>query len=150
MLTRKSLRSYSVGVVQRPSVQRSIAATCSRRDVAQVGSAPALGAGGRRFKSSHPDMQTIIAVGIITLVIELILFFLLASHIKRITLLFNDYNNANAKESDVEEKIAMYQEKILELEEKNKKIGLENKLLQEKIVKINKQMKQISDHFKTN
>ena len=26
-----------------------------RRDVAQLGSAPAWGAGGRRFKSSHPD-----------------------------------------------------------------------------------------------
>src|SRR5262245_54898660 len=26
-----------------------------RRDVAQPGSAPAWGAGGRRFKSSHPD-----------------------------------------------------------------------------------------------
>ncbi len=25
------------------------------RDVAQLGSAPAWGAGGRRFKSSHPD-----------------------------------------------------------------------------------------------
>ena len=28
---------------------------CGRRDVAQSGSAPALGAGGRRFKSARPD-----------------------------------------------------------------------------------------------
>lgn len=29
-----------------------------RLDVAQIGRAPALGAGGRRFKSSHPDSET--------------------------------------------------------------------------------------------
>ncbi len=29
--------------------------TDKSRDVAQLGSAPAWGAGGRRFKSSHPD-----------------------------------------------------------------------------------------------
>jgi hypothetical protein len=44
----------------------------------------------------------------------------------------------------------MYQEKILELENLNKSLSLDNKLLQEKISKINKQMKQISEHFKPN
>jgi hypothetical protein len=150
VLTRKSLRSYSVGVVQRHYVQRSIAATCSRRDVAQFGSAPALGAGGRRFKSSHPDMQTIIAVGLITLATEVVLFVLLIRHVKSITKLFSQYNDSSVKEMEVEDKIGIYQEKIIELEDRNKKVELENKLLQEKIAKINKQMKQISDHFKPN
>ena len=30
---------------------------CAARDVAQLGSAPALGAGGRWFKSSRPDQE---------------------------------------------------------------------------------------------
>jgi len=118
--------------------------------VAQFGSAPALGAGGRRFKSSHPDMQTIISAAVITLSIELILFFLLIRHVKMINVLFNQYKDSGARDSEIEEKIEIYQEKILELEDKNKKLELENKLLQEKISKINKQMKQISDHFKSN
>jgi peptidoglycan hydrolase CwlO-like protein len=118
--------------------------------VAQFGSAPVLGTGGRRFKSFHPDMQIIIAVASVTLVIELVLFFLLVRHIKYATSLFNNYKDVNTKESDIEDKIEMYQDKILELEERNKKLELENKLLQEKINKINKQMKQISEHFKTN
>jgi len=95
-------------------------------------------------------MQTIIAVGIITLAIEVVLFFILVKHVKYITSLFNEYKNSNIKNDDVEQKIEMYQDKVLELEDKNKKIELENKLLQEKISKINKQMKQISDHFKPN
>lgn len=95
-------------------------------------------------------MQTIIAVGIMTLLTELVLFYLLIRHVKMITKLFNQYNDSNIKETEIEEKIEIYQEKILELEDKNKKLELENKLLQEKINKINKQMKQISDHFKTN
>jgi len=95
-------------------------------------------------------MQTIIAVIAITLAIESIFFFLLLKHIKSISILLNEYNNSTKIEAVAEEKIEMYQEKILELEEEKTKLSLENKLLQEKIVKINKQMKQISDHFKTN
>ncbi len=40
--------------------------TCSSllRDVAQLGSAPALGAGCRRFKSCHPDWFQSLAIGL--------------------------------------------------------------------------------------
>ena len=39
-----------------PSVDPVDSYTQVTRDVAQSGSAPALGAGGRRFKSAHPDV----------------------------------------------------------------------------------------------
>jgi peptidoglycan hydrolase CwlO-like protein len=95
-------------------------------------------------------MQTFIAVAVITMLTELVLFFLLMRHVKMITKLFSQYSDSNIKEAEIEDKIGIYQEKIIELEDTNKKLELENKLLQEKINKINKQMKQISDHFKSN
>jgi len=118
--------------------------------VAQFGSAPALGAGGRRFKSSHPDMETLFVVGSILLFIELVMFVLLMRHVKRITRFLSEHNDSNINQSEIEDRILMYQEKILELENLNKSLSLDNKLLQEKISKINKQMKQISEHFKPN
>jgi len=95
-------------------------------------------------------MQTFIAVAVITMITELVLFFLLMRHVKMITKLFSQYSDSNIKEAEIEDKIEIYQDKIIELEDRNKKLELENKLLQEKISKINKQMKQISDHFKPN
>ena len=118
--------------------------------MAQFGSASALGAEGRKFESFHPDMEIIVGVAIVTLCVELIVFFFLSNHIKGIRELFHEYKELNKKDEKVDEIIGIYQEKIIELENENNKLELENKLLQDKITKINKQMKQISDHFKTN
>ncbi len=118
--------------------------------MAQFGSAPVLGTGGRRFKSFHPDMNTLITLGSVLLTIEVVMFFLLMRHVKRITTVLSEHNDSNIRQYEVEDRITIYQEKVIELEDINKKLELENKLLQEKISKINKQMKQISDHFKPN
>jgi hypothetical protein len=118
--------------------------------VAQFGSAPALGAGGRRFKSSHPDMEILFGLTIVMVVIEAVAVYYIIRHVKQISSGFNKYVSNVNDSSEINETINIYQEKILELEEKNKKLTLENKLLQEKISKISKQMKQISDHFKPN
>ena len=95
-------------------------------------------------------MEIIVGVAIVTLCVELIVFFFLSNHIKGIRELFHEYKELNKKDEKVDEIIGIYQEKIIELENENNKLELENKLLQDKITKINKQMKQISDHFKTN
>jgi len=95
-------------------------------------------------------METLFILGAILLSIEIVMFVLLMRHVKRITGLLSDHNDSNIKQSEIEDKIFMYQEKIIELENLNKGLSLDNKLLQEKISKINKQMKQISDHFKPN
>jgi hypothetical protein len=95
-------------------------------------------------------METLFVVGAILICIEVVMFVLLMRHVKRITRVLADHNDSNIKQSEVEDRIFMYQEKILELENMNKSLSLDNKLLQEKINKINKQMKQISDHFKPN
>lgn len=95
-------------------------------------------------------MEIIVGVAIVTLCVELIIFFFLSSHIKGIRELFHEYKQLNKNDEKMDNVIEVYQEKILDLEDQNNKLKLENKLLQEKINKINKQMKQISDHFKTN
>ena len=95
-------------------------------------------------------METLVVVGTILVVIEIVMFVLLMRHVKRITGVLAEHNNHNIQQSEVEDRIFMYQEKILELENLNKSLSLDNKLLQEKISKINKQMKQISEHFKPN
>jgi Tfp pilus assembly protein PilO len=95
-------------------------------------------------------METLIVVGSILLAIEVVMFVILMLYVKRITTVLSEHNDSNIKQSEVEDRITIYQEKVIELEDINKKLELENKLLQEKISKINKQMKQISDHFKPN
>jgi hypothetical protein len=95
-------------------------------------------------------MESLFIVGSLVLGIETVLFVLLLRHVKIITNSLKEHNNSSINQSESEEIIVMYQEKILELENINKGLKLDNKLLQEKIIKINKQMKQISDHFKTN
>lgn len=47
---KEGLGSDATKQVKRPKVNKS-----GRRDVAQLGSAPRLGRGGRTFKSCHPD-----------------------------------------------------------------------------------------------
>jgi hypothetical protein len=95
-------------------------------------------------------MNTLITVGSVLLTIEVVMFFILMRHVKIITTVLSEHNDSNIKQYEVEDRITIYQEKVIELEDINKKLELENKLLQEKINKINKQMKQISDHFKSN
>jgi len=95
-------------------------------------------------------METLFILGAILLSIEIVMFVRLMRHVKRIIGLLSYHNDSNIKQSEIEDKIFMYQEKIIELENLNKGLSLDNKLLQEKISKINKQMKQISDHFKPN
>jgi FtsZ-binding cell division protein ZapB len=95
-------------------------------------------------------MEILFVITAGTLLAEGFAFVLLMKHIKQIRSEFNMYQKNQNDADIISETIDMYQEKIIELEEKNNKLSIENKLLQEKLSKINKQMKQISDHFKTN
>ena len=95
-------------------------------------------------------MEMLFVLTGVMIVIEAIAVYYIIKHIKQINTGFNNYINSTNDSNEISETINIYQEKIIELEGKNQKLSLENKLLQEKIAKINKQMKQITDHFKTN
>src|SRR5215472_6614312 len=55
--SRRGLRHYRRPVVLMTLLSAAYTRDVSVRGVAQPGSAPALGAGSRRFKSSHPDQS---------------------------------------------------------------------------------------------
>lgn len=123
------------------------------RDMAQFGSASALGAEGRRFKSSYPDMLThaILWIGVGLLVV---------SNSISLLLLRRYYISRREAELSIEgyiENVKYLEEKVFDLESEklvlekiNLKLSKSNKELRSKIDKINTQVRQISDHFKTN
>ncbi len=121
--------------------------------MAQFGSAPALGAGGRRFESSHPDMteHLLYLLAILTLVISnaLSIIFIYRYYIKTI-----EYENkifiSHKEQINLEEFMFQIEEDNKKLKLENKKLIGQNKELKLKIDKINNQVKQISKHFKTN
>ena len=54
--SRKKDTFYQILYRQKEFPMLSLDSNIEQRDVAQLGSAPALGAGCRRFKSCHPDI----------------------------------------------------------------------------------------------
>lgn len=121
--------------------------------MAQFGSAPVLGTGGRRFKSSHPDMLThvVLWIGV---------GLLLVSNAISLLIVYRYYVSRRGAEISIEgyiENVKYLEEKVFKLESEkivlekiNIKISQSNKELKSKIDKINTQVRQISDHFKTN
>ena len=121
--------------------------------MAQFGSALGLGPRGRRFKSSHPDMLThiILWIGV---------GLLLVSNAISLLLVYRYYVSRRGAEISIEgciENVKYLEEKVFELESEkivlekiNIKLSQSNKELKSKIDKINTQVRQISDHFKTN
>lgn len=121
--------------------------------MAQFGSASALGAEGRRFKSSYPDMLThiILWIGV---------GLLLVSNAISLLLVYRYYVSRRGAEISIEgciENVKYLEEKVFKLESEkmvlekiNVKLSKSNKELRSKIDKINIQVRQISDHFKTN
>ena len=55
IFSRKKDTFYQILCRQKEFPMLSLDSNINQRDVAQLGSAPALGAGCRRFKSCHPD-----------------------------------------------------------------------------------------------
>lgn len=121
--------------------------------MAQFGSASALGAEGRRFKSSYPDMLThaILWIGVGLLVV---------SNSISLLLLRRYYISRREAELSIEgyiENVKYLEDKVFDLESEklvlekiNLKLSKSNKELRSKIDKINTRVRQISDHFKTN
>jgi flagellar basal body-associated protein FliL len=119
--------------------------------VAQFGSALALGARGRRFKSSHPDMQNILLVALAVLFLCNMYSLYVIYRSRQVR---RDDENTLSRCMD---NVRSLEKEIFELTRKNDKllqVNIEldksNRTLRTKLDKINTQVKQISDHFKTN
>lgn len=122
------------------------------RDVAQFGSASALGAEGRKFKSSHPDMVYYLLIALVVILIISMCF----------SIIYARKIYAKLKESEAEIHslnlalgyselgMDMYKEKIDLMKLEISRINSENKLLNARIVKINNQFKNVKNYLTDN
>jgi peptidoglycan hydrolase CwlO-like protein len=120
--------------------------------MAQFGSASALGAEGRRFKSSYPDMAYILSLVMLIAFASCSVAFYLYARNTKVKIMQKD-----SKISELEMAIGyaeagldMCNKKIKALTSQIEKLNSDNKLLTAKISKLNNQFKNVKDYLNKN